>query len=51
MQKAEIEYKKYQSAAISTVERAYLETLEKVEKKLKKGGRITEPGSESGKSS
>ncbi|MFZ4440843.1 MAG: virulence RhuM family protein [Syntrophales bacterium] len=36
MQKAEIEYKKYQSATISTVERSYLETLEKVEKKLKK---------------
>jgi hypothetical protein len=51
MQKAEIEYKKYQSAAISAVERTYLETLEKAEKKLKKGRRITEPGSESGKSS
>jgi hypothetical protein len=48
LQKAETEYKKYQSAAISAVERAYLETLEKAEKKLKKGKRITEPGSESG---
>lgn len=51
MQKAEIEYKKYQSAAISAVERTYLETLEKAEKKVKKGRRIKEPGSESGKSS
>ncbi len=37
IQKAETEYKKYQSAAISAVERAYLETLETAEKKLKKG--------------
>lgn len=51
MQKAETEYRKYQSAAISAVERAYLETLEKVEKKLKRSRRIKEPGSESGKSS
>lgn len=51
LQKAETEYKKYQSAAISAVERTYLETLEKAEKKLKKGRRITEPDSESGKSS
>jgi len=51
LQKAETEYKKYQSAAISAVERAYLETLEKADKKLKKGRRITEPGSESGTSS
>jgi hypothetical protein len=50
MQKADTEYKKYQSATISAVERAYLETLEKAEKKLKKSRRITEPGSESGKS-
>jgi len=51
MQKAETEYKKYQSAAISAVERAYLETLEKAEKQLKKSRRIKEPGSESGTSS
>lgn len=51
LQKAETEYKKYQSAAVSAVERTYLETLEKVGKKLKKSRRITEPGSESGKSS
>lgn len=51
LQKAETEYKEYQSTAISAVERAYLETLEKAEKKLKKSRRITEPGSESGKSS
>ncbi|MBU0672983.1 MAG: virulence RhuM family protein [Candidatus Margulisbacteria bacterium] len=37
MQKAESEYKKYQSVTISAVERAYLETLKKVGKKLKKG--------------
>ena len=51
IQKAETEYRKYQSATISAVERAYLETLEKAEKKLKKGRRITEPGSGSGKAS
>lgn len=51
LQKAETEYKKYQSAAINAVERTYLETLGKAEKKLKKGGRIKEPGSESGTSS
>jgi hypothetical protein len=39
MQKAETEYRKYQSATISAVERAYLETLEAAEKKVKKGGR------------
>ncbi|MBW6486131.1 MAG: virulence RhuM family protein [Syntrophobacterales bacterium] len=47
LQKAETEYKKYQSAAISVVERDYLETLKKAEKKLKKGRRIKKPGSES----
>ena len=50
MQKADTEYKKYQSETISAVERTYLETLEKAEKKLKKGRRTTKPGSESGKS-
>lgn len=50
MQKADTEYKKYQSAAISAVERAYLETLKKIENKVKKGEKIKGPGSESGKS-
>jgi len=51
MQKAETEYRKYQSATISAVERVYLETLEKAEKKLKKSRGIKDPGSESGTSS
>lgn len=36
MQKAEDEYKKYQSAALNAVEKAYLETLKIMEKTLKK---------------
>jgi hypothetical protein len=50
MQKAETEYRKYQSATISAVERAYLETLEMAEKKVKKSRRSKDPGSESGTS-
>lgn len=49
MKRAETEYRKYQSATISAVERAYLETLEKAEKKVKKSRKIKKPGSESGK--
>lgn len=41
LKKAETEYKKYQSAAVTAVERAYLETLEKVEKKVKKSRKST----------
>lgn len=48
MQKAEIEYKKYQSAAISAVERAYLETLEKVEKEVKTSRKSTGQDSKAG---
>lgn len=44
--KAVTEYRKYQSAAISAVERSYLETLGKAEKKLKKGSRTSEPAKE-----
>jgi hypothetical protein len=51
MRTAETEYKKYQSAAISSVEQAYLETLKKAENKLKNGRKITASGPESGKSS
>lgn len=50
MQKADTEYKKYQSAAVSAVERAYLETLKKIENKVRKGKKIKGPGAESGKS-
>lgn len=50
MQKADTEYKKYQSAAVSAVERAYLETLKKIENKVRKGKKIKGPGSEPGKS-
>lgn len=50
MQKADTEYKKYQSAAVSAVERAYLETLKKIENKVKKGEKIKAPDSEPGKS-
>lgn len=35
MKRAETEYRKYQSATISAVEQAYLETLEKAEKKVR----------------
>jgi len=48
LQKAETEYKKYQSATISAVERSYLETLEKAEKKVKKGSRKHGPCSSLG---
>ncbi|BFN37509.1 virulence RhuM family protein [Fidelibacter multiformis] len=51
MKRVETEYRKYQSATISAVEQAYLETLEKAEKKVKKSRKIKKPGSESGKSS
>ncbi|HRY97628.1 MAG TPA: virulence RhuM family protein [Bacteroidales bacterium] len=44
--KAETEYRKYQSATLSAVERSYLETLGKAEKKLKKGSRISESAKE-----
>ncbi len=44
MEKAEAEYKKYQSATISAAEQDYLETLKQTEKRLKKG----EKGNKSG---
>lgn len=42
MQKVDIEYKKYQQKTITSVERAYLESIKSLEKKIKRKGKKDE---------
>ena len=42
MQKVDVEYKKYQQKTITSVERAYLESIKSLEKKLKRKGKKDE---------